>query len=124
MNLFTLVAQFIFNAVVVGNGFIAQDLQFQNTAGQQKHQAVALRVGEDQSVINRCKIDAFQDTLYTHTLRQFYRDCYITGTVDFIINVCKLNPHVNYLIFILCYLNFEKLSLWLIHQFEITGLVD
>ncbi|CAN4078311.1 unnamed protein product [Withania somnifera] len=68
----------------VGDGFIAQDLQFQNTAGPQKHQAVALRVGADQSVINRCKIDAFQDTLYTHTLRQFYRDSYITGTVDFI----------------------------------------
>ncbi|WMV10835.1 hypothetical protein MTR67_004220 [Solanum verrucosum] len=58
-----------------------------------KHQAVALRVGEDQSVINGCKIDAFQDTLYTHTLHQFYRDCYITGTVDVIISVCKLDPH-------------------------------
>ncbi|BAU00810.1 hypothetical protein LR48_Vigan303s003300 [Vigna angularis] len=68
----------------VGDGFIGQDIWFQNTAGPQKHQAVALRVGADRSVINRCRIDAFQDTLYAHSNRQFYRDSYITGTVDFI----------------------------------------
>ncbi|KAL3851242.1 hypothetical protein ACJIZ3_013124 [Penstemon smallii] len=68
----------------VGEGFILQDICIQNTAGPEKHQAVALRVSADKSVINRCKIDAYQDTLYTHSLRQFFRESYITGTVDFI----------------------------------------
>ncbi|XP_014502427.1 pectinesterase/pectinesterase inhibitor PPE8B [Vigna radiata var. radiata] len=69
---------------VSGRGFIARDITFQNTAGAAKHQAVALRSDSDLSVFYRCGISGYQDSLYTHTMRQFYRECRISGTVDFI----------------------------------------
>ncbi|XP_061361268.1 pectinesterase/pectinesterase inhibitor PPE8B-like [Gastrolobium bilobum] len=69
---------------VSGRGFIARDITFQNTAGPEKHQAVALRSDSDLSVFYRCGIFGYQDSLYAHTMRQFYRECKISGTVDFI----------------------------------------
>ncbi|GLJ08356.1 hypothetical protein SUGI_0087140 [Cryptomeria japonica] len=68
-----------------GKGFIARDMTFANFAGPRKNQAVALRVGADLSAFYRCNFIGFQNTLYVHSLRQFYRECNIYGTVDFIL---------------------------------------
>ncbi|KAL0429480.1 UNVERIFIED_CONTAM: putative pectinesterase/pectinesterase inhibitor 25 [Sesamum radiatum] len=56
----------------------------QDTAGPEKHQAVAVRNNADLSTFYRCSFEGYQDTLYIHSLRQFYRECDIYGTVDFI----------------------------------------
>ena len=71
-------------AAVFGKGFVAREMGFRNTAGAMKQQAVALMSSADQTVFYSCGIDAFQDSLYAHSNRQFYRECNIYGTVDFI----------------------------------------
>ncbi|GAA0151115.1 esterase [Lithospermum erythrorhizon] len=68
----------------VGDGFMARGITFRNTAGPQNHQAVAFRSGSDLSVFYQCSFEGYQDTLYVHSDRQFYRECDIYGTVDFI----------------------------------------
>ncbi|XP_023524144.1 probable pectinesterase/pectinesterase inhibitor 20 isoform X1 [Cucurbita pepo subsp. pepo] len=69
---------------VAAEGFMAVNITFQNTAGAIKGQAVAMRSGADMSIFYSCSFEGYQDTLYTHSLRQFFRECDIYGTVDFI----------------------------------------
>ncbi len=65
--------------------FYAEGITFANTAGP-VGQAVACFVSADRVYFKNCRFLGFQDTLYTYGkgCRQYYEDCYIEGTVDFI----------------------------------------
>ncbi|HMR19945.1 MAG TPA: pectinesterase family protein [Sphingobacterium sp.] len=68
-----------------GEGFSAENITFENSSGP-VGQAVAIWVGSDKASFINCRFLGFQDTLYTYGkgARQFYYQCYIEGTVDFI----------------------------------------
>lgn len=74
-----------YTVLVQGNDFSAENLTIQNTAGR-VGQAVALHAEADRVVIKNCKLLGNQDTLYTgkENSRQYYQNCYIEGTTDFI----------------------------------------
>ena len=71
--------------IVTANDFKAKNITFENSAGP-VGQAVAVRVDGDRIIFDNCKFLGFQDTLYPRstTSRQYYKNCYIEGTTDFI----------------------------------------
>lgn len=70
---------------IFGPDFVAENITFENSAGP-VGQAVACHVAADRACFRRCRFLGFQDTLYTfgENTREYYEDCYIEGTVDFI----------------------------------------
>lgn len=65
--------------------FYAENITFENSSGP-VGQAVACFVSADRAYFKKCRFLGFQDTLYTYGkgCRQYYDECYIEGTVDFI----------------------------------------
>lgn len=65
--------------------FYAENITFENSSGP-VGQAVACFVSGDRAYFKNCRFLGCQDTLYTYgkNSRQYYEDCYIEGTVDFI----------------------------------------
>lgn len=71
--------------LVQGNEFHAENITIKNSAGP-VGQAIALTVDADKVAIRNCRLIGNQDTVYLtgKGARQFFKDCYIEGTTDFI----------------------------------------
>jgi pectinesterase len=68
---------------VDGAAFEAVNLSFENSFGAGT-QAVAISVHSDRAVFRGCRFSGWQDTVYAASGRQYFRDCFIEGHVDFI----------------------------------------
>jgi pectinesterase len=82
---------------VSGDGFQARNLTIQNDyhlKDARPSQAVALSVTADRAVFDKVRLLGAQDTLYAASKkdkpsRQYFKDCYIEGHVDFIFGDAK-----------------------------------
>jgi pectin methylesterase-like acyl-CoA thioesterase len=90
------------STTITGDNFSAENLTFENSFSKSRElvpagsQAVALRVTADRAVFRRVRFLGYQDTLYAdgkgcqseqgpcQPSRQYFKDCYIEGNVDFI----------------------------------------
>jgi pectin methylesterase-like acyl-CoA thioesterase len=70
--------------IVTGSDFSAANIAFQNTGGDGSGQAVALMAQGQRQQFRNCRFLSYQDTLYTNTGTQYFRDCFIQGDTDYI----------------------------------------
>jgi len=66
-----------------GDGFVIENMTIANAAGP-VGQALAMRVDGDKVEFRNCRFLGWQDTLFINRGRQYFKDCYIEGHVDFI----------------------------------------
>jgi len=69
---------------VLADDFRAENITFENSTGRGNGQAVALDVAGDRAVFVNCRMLGWQDTLLAGKGRQYYKNCYIDGHVDYI----------------------------------------
>jgi pectinesterase len=70
---------------ILANDFSAENITFENSSGP-VGQAVALHIESDRAVFKNCRFIGNQDTMFAdgEKSRQFFDNCYIEGTTDFI----------------------------------------
>ncbi len=76
-----------YSVYIGGHDFHAENITFENSFGKPagpNQQAVAVVAEADRLVFKNCRFLGWQDTLYAKGGRQYYKDCYIEGSVDFI----------------------------------------
>jgi len=75
-----------YSVLVRANDFTAENVTFENAAGYTAGQAVALHVEGDRGLFRHCRMVGNQDVLFLAAggSCQYFRDCYIEGTTDFI----------------------------------------
>ena len=74
--------------MINGWGFTAENITFENSFDESTaaagRQAVAVKTEADKLIFKNCRFIGNQDTLYARLHRQYFKDCYIQGDVDFI----------------------------------------
>ena len=73
-----------YTLLVQGNDFIARNLTIKNDAPINSGQAVALHAEGDRGAFYHCDIIGTQDTYYAGGGQQYFKECYIEGTTDYI----------------------------------------
>jgi pectinesterase len=75
-----------YSVLVQASDFTAENVTFENAAGYTAGQAVALHVEGDRAIFRHCRMVGNQDVLFlaAGSSRQYFQDCYIEGTTDFI----------------------------------------
>jgi len=76
---------YTYTVLAEGDDFSVSNLTIKNTSGD-KGQAIALSIVGNRAQVSDCIISGNQDTLYLSgkEAKQYFKDCYIEGTTDFI----------------------------------------
>ena len=90
---------------IYASHFKAENITFENNAGFTAGQAVAVFASGDELSFFNCRFVGFQDVLFCYRAgsRQYYKDCYIEGTTDFIFGSATA-------VFQNCYIHSKKKS--------------
>lgn len=67
-----------------GHNFTARNITFENSRGDNTGQALAIYNKGDRTAFINCRFLGWQDTLRAEFGRQYYKNCYVSGDVDFI----------------------------------------